>query len=216
MKQNDQVRETSLPGGEPDRTPPPREEGQVLSPKRRSALVTYLAILFAVAFLFVAVTMGLEAKRLKTANQELQDSSNKTSASLTGSVNALQAENQALRSELETLKAEADERMAELATTQIMLEEREVSLEELREHTEEILQEKSDLEQALANCEEALEYAVAQADDAVTVSELLHQAMAADEAGDLATLRDLLDRIEQLKDLLSPTETALFEELKIA
>ena len=74
-----------------------------LSPRRRSALVTYLAILFAVAFLFVALMMVFEAKRLKTMNQELQDSSQKTSASLTNNINALQAENQLLSKQNEDL-----------------------------------------------------------------------------------------------------------------
>ena len=52
--------------------------------------------------------------------------------------------------------------------------------------------------------------------DAVLVSELLHQAMAADEDGDLEGLQELLDQIEELKELLSPTEADIYEELKIA
>ena len=43
---------------------------QQLSPRRRTALVTYLSILFAAAFLFVAIMMVVETKRLKTMNQE--------------------------------------------------------------------------------------------------------------------------------------------------
>ena len=161
---------------------------QVLSPRRRTALVSYLSIMFAAAFLFVALMMVFEAKRLKTMNEELKDSSQKTSASLTSNINALQAENQKLSEQNEALTA----RIGELESAAA---EAETEMAELRAEIDVLIQE---------------------AHDAVTVSELLHQAMAADEAGDLEKLQELLDQIEPLEGLLSPTEAEIYEELKIA
>lgn len=177
-----------------------------LSPRRRSALVTYLAILFAVAFLFVAVMMVAETKRLKTMNQELQHDSQKNAASLTSNINALQEENQALSAENEKLSA----RIAEL-------EDAAKQAAETAEAEKAALQ--TQLETAAAEqarLEQELETANQRAQDAIEVSELLHRALAADEDGDLDQVRELLDQIEPLKELLSETEQELYEELKIA
>ena len=194
----------------PQAAPPAQEKdpAQVLSPKRRSALVTYLAILFAVAFLFVALTMALEARRLKNVYQELQDSSQKTSASLTGSINALQAENQALVREGEELRQQI-EALEEAARTA------ETEKATLQGEIDRLTGEKD----ALAAEKEALtQEAAAQAQraqDAVAVSELLQAALAANEEGDLEALAGLLEQIEPLRDLLSLTELELYESLII-
>lgn len=180
-----------------------------LSPRRRTALVTYLAILFAVAFLFVALMMVFEAKRLKTMNQELQDSSQKTSASLTNNINALQAENQQLSKQNEDL----NNRVGTLESEAAQKEER---IEELQTKQEADAAELARLEQALNALEEEKSEAEQRAQDAVRVSELLHKALAADEKGRLERLQELLDEIEPLEDLLSETEREIYEELKIA
>lgn len=180
-----------------------------LSPRRRTALVTYLAILFAVAFLFVALMMVFEAKRLKTMNQELQDSSQKTSASLTNNINALQAENQQLSKQNEDL----NNRVGTLESEAAQKEER---IEELQTKQEADAAELARLEQALNTLEEEKSEAEQRAQEAVRVSELLHKALAADEKGRLERLQELLDEIEPLQDLLSETEREIYEELKIA
>ena len=82
---------------------------EALSRKRRTALVAYLAILFAVAFLLVAVSMVLENKKLQNYNLELQSSneqSRATSASAMQRAEALQNENQELIASLEALQPE--------------------------------------------------------------------------------------------------------------
>jgi cell division protein FtsL len=185
------------------------EKSEQLSPRRRSALVTYLAILFAAAFLFVALMMVIEAKRLKTMNQELQDSSQKTSASLTSNINALQAENQRLsekNSDLNVRIGALEEAAAAAETENAALQ---AEIDRLTEAAE---AQSGELERLQAEIDELTR----QAADAVTVSELLHQAMAADESGDLEGLQALLDQIEPLADLLSLTEAEIYEELKIA
>lgn len=180
-----------------------------LSPRRRSALVTYLAILFAVAFLFVALMMVFEAKRLKTMNQELQDSSQKTSASLTNNINALQAENQLLSKQNEDLNTR-------IGTLESEAAQKDGRIEELQSKQEGDAAELARLEQELSALEEEKKAAEQRTQDAIRVSELLHKALAADEKGKLERLQELLAEIEPLEDLLSETEREIYEELKIA
>lgn len=180
-----------------------------LSPRRRSALVTYLAILFAVAFLFVALMMVFEAKRLKTMNQELQDSSQKTSASLTNNINALQAENQLLSKQNEDLNTR-------IGTLESEAAQKDGRIEELQSKQEGDAAELARLEQELSALKEEKEAAEQRTQDAIRVSELLHKALAADEKGKLERLQELLAEIEPLEDLLSETEREIYEELKIA
>ena len=194
---------------EPDHTPPPADPSQVLSPKRRSALVMYLAILFAVAFLLVAVMMVVETQKLKTMNQELKDSSQKTSATLTGSINALQEENQKLAEANEALTAQIQELEQAAAEAGQQAGEQQAEIERLTGEQQRLEQEKQEIQQQLQDQEKRVE-------DAITVSELLQSALAADEEGDLERLQELLDQIEPLKELLSPTEADIYEELKIA
>lgn len=196
----------------PEQSPAPEQPEQKpaaepqLSPRRRTALVTYLAILFAVAFLFVAIMMVAETKRLKTMNQELQHDSQKNAASLTSNINALQEENQKLSEENGKLSARITE-LEDAARQAAQTAETEKA--ELQARLESAAAEQARLQQEL-------EAASQKALDAVEVSELLHQALAADEAGELEELQSLLSQIEPLKELLSETEQELFEELKIA
>ena len=201
--------EIKVTGAEEDHTPPPADPSQVLSPKRRTALVMYLAILFAVAFLLVAVMMVVETQKLKTMNQELQDSSQKTSATLTGSINALQEENQKLAEANEALTARIQELEQAAAEAGQKAGEQQAEIERLTGEQQRLEQEKQTIQQQLQEQEKRVQ-------DAIAVSELLHSALAADEEGDLEALQGILDQIEPLQDLLSPTERDIYEELKIA
>ena len=194
--------------GQVDHTPPPQDPSQVLSPRRRTALVTYLAFLFALAFLFVALTMAMETKRVKQINEALEDSSQKTSASLTGSINALQQEN---RLPTES-KGQLEEQLAQLEASLSDARETETAqtreLEELKEKLKLAEAEKSEL---LAKIEASNQ----QTQDAVTVSELLQKAIVLNESGNMTELSELLNQITPMKDLLSPTEREIFESLMI-
>ena len=180
-----------------------------LSPRRRTALVTYLSILFAVAFLFVALVLVAETKRLKTMNEELQDNSQKTSASLTNNINALQQENRRLSDANSALEKQV--KGLEEAALQAGEENA-----ELQGRIDLLTEDKRQLEEEQTGLQEQIDALTKQAQDAVEVSELLHRALAADEEGDLETLQTLLDQIEEKKELLSPTEQEIYEELKIA
>lgn len=194
--------------GQVDHTPPPQDPSQVLSPRRRTALVTYLAFLFALAFLFVALTMAMETKRVKQINEALEDSSQKTSASLTGSINALQQENRLLTES----KGQLEEQLAQLEASLSDARETETAqtreLEELKEKLKLAEAEKSEL---LAKIEASNQ----QTQDAVTVSELLQKAIVLNESGNMTELSELLNQIAPMKDLLSPTEREIFESLMI-
>jgi len=181
---------------------------QQLSPRRRTALVTYLSILFAAAFLFVAIMMVVETKRLKTMNQELQHDSQKNAATLTNNINALQEENQKLAKDNEAL----EDRIAELESE---AEQAETDRAELEGKLEETARQQERLSAQLAELQEQKDSAEQQVQDAVKVSELLQQAIAANEDGDMKGLKELLDQIEPLKELLSDTEKELFESLTI-
>ena len=186
-----------------------KNQEQQLSPSRRTALVTYLAILFAVAFLFVAVMMVAETRRLKAMNQELQHDSPKNAATLANHINALQEENQKLSKQNTELTVQIENLRVEASTQNGVLEQ-------LREQLDAAVAEQEQLRGEVETLREETETEKQKTQDAVRVSELLHQAMAADEDGDLEGLKELLSQIEPLEELLSDTEREIYEELKIA
>ena len=191
-----------------DHEPQPADPSQVISPKRRVALVSYLAMLFAVAFLLVAIVMVLETKRLKTMNQELKDNSQRTSASLTNNINALQAENQVLSETNKNQAKELEQLRAQLAESQREAADKDAQIQGLKLDKESLEQEKAELETQA----EALNQ---QIQDAIQVSELIYQAVEADDHGRMTELKELLEKIEPLKELLSETELELYENLQI-
>ena len=186
-----------------------------LSPKRRSALVTYLGFLFAIAFLFVAVMFLMETKRLENMNQELNDKNQKTSASLTGltaNINALQEENAKLQKTVEEQEADVL-----LMRTNADLSEDEIkSLKtQNKELQKQLNEQKKNLETEKSEFEKKLQEQTQRAEDAVKVSELLQSAMKSYEKNDLETLKSLLEQIEPLKELLCKSESEIYEHLKI-
>lgn len=191
-----------------DREPQSEDPSQELSPKRRVAVVSYLAVLFAVAFLLVAIVMVLETKKLKTMNQELKDDNQRTSASLTNNINALQAENQKLSETNKTQEKELTQLRSQLAESQREAADKDSQIQQLELDKEALEQEKTELETQA----EAL---TQQVQDAIQVSELIYQAVEADDHGRMTELQELLDQIEPLKELLSETELELYESLQI-
>ena len=199
--------------------PEEQQENQPnLSRRRRTALVGYLAILFAVAFLLVALSMVIENKRLQSTKQQIEDRSKQTSATLNGKISELQAsydalqkESEELQGQLDTLKPEA-ERVPEL----------EQSLEALTDERDELAVERDKLENELKKTTDDLEQADALlqeqeslAERTAAVQELLYQAVEADENGRYEELEKLLAQIEPDRDLLCPTALEIYESLAI-
>ena len=191
-----------------DHTPAPEDPSQTLSPRRRTALVTYLAFLFALAFLFVALTMALEAKRVKMINEALEDSSQKTSASLTSSINALQKENCSLLDNKAQLEAQLAELQGALKNSVDQEQNSSKQIEACKSEIQKLEAEKAELLTQLETLNQ-------QAQDAVTVSELLQKAIALNEDGNLSSLSEVLSQIEPLKDLLSETEKEIYDSLVV-
>lgn len=199
--------------------PEEQQENQPnLSRRRRTALVGYLAILFAVAFLLVALSMVIENKRLQSTKQQIEDRSKQTSATLNGKISELQAsydalqkESEELQGQLDTLKPEA-ERVPEL----------EQSLEALTDERDELAVERDKLENELKKTTDDLEQAEALlqeqeslAERTAAVQELLYQAVEADENGRYEELEELLAQIEPDRDLLCPTALEIYKSLAI-
>ena len=186
----------------------PADPVKALTPKRRSALVTYLLILFVVSFVFVTVIMLSETRRLKLMNQELQNNSREASASLTGMIEALQEENAALTATNEALTEQVAALEAAAAADAEAAEAQNEALARAESEKQTLADEKAALEQRVRDLEQ-------QVADGLKVSELLHQAMSADELGNYDRLEELLEQIEPMKALLSPTELDILEGLTI-
>lgn len=194
-----------------DHTPPPEDPTQVLSPRRRSALVTYLAVLFAVAFLFVAVTLALETKRLQLSN----DSNERTNASLYNSVYALQEENQKLQGELSTLQTENQDLVEKIEVLETSAAEAAEEHQTMEQTIASLNDEKLSWKNEKKDLESKVEELTQRVQDAVTVSELLQKAIALNDSGDYAGLTELCNQIEPLKSLLSASELEIYGSLKI-
>lgn len=208
----------------------PAEEN--LSRKRRTALVGYMAILFAVAFLLVALSMVIENKRLQSSKQQLEDSSKQASASLNGKIAELQGSYEALQKtaaeqeqKLEALTVEADkvpgleqsvhELSAERDSLSQELETRTQERDGLQSELQAAESEKASLENEIDTLREEKEALIGRAADAAAVQELLYQAVEADKQGSWSELEDLLAQIEPNQDLLSPTALEIYESLKV-
>lgn len=198
-----------------DHTPVSNNQGQVLSPRRRSALVTYLAILFAMAFLFVAMTLAIEAKKLKSSNEALQDSSQKTSISLNNSINALQEENQKLEETILALQEDNDAKASRIEELEANASTAATEKQSLEEQVAALTEEKNDLTEEKASMEILVQNLTQRAADAITVSELLYKAVELNEKGDIDGLKDIMNQIEPLKELLSPTERDIYDGLVV-
>ena len=128
-------------------------------------------------------------------------------------IDALRAENRMLSDRNSELSAQIEALKKSIAAAETKMAGLQAEIDRLNE--EAAARETAQAE-ALAAMQVRIDEQTRRAADAVTVSELLHRALAADEAGDMNGLQKLLDRIEELKDLLSPTEADIYEELKIA
>lgn len=205
---------------------------QSLSRRRRTALVGYMAILFAVAFLLVALSMVIENKRLQSSRQELLDKNKQTSASLNGKIAELQTS-------YDNLKKQSDEQQQEVArlteeagkvpelesAAEALAAERDGLSAELETRTQErdalqtevdgYAEEKAALESQIEALQSEKDALTEQAEKTAAVHELLYQAVEANENRDYDALEELLAQIEPDLDLLCPTARDIYESLTI-
>lgn len=201
---------------------PEEKEGEILSHKRRTALVAYLAVLFAVAFLLVAVSMVVE-------NRRLQDSNSQKTATLNGKIEDLQDEYNELQKQAKDQKTQIDDLQENLRSAQITIDEQTTSITQLnadleaaRAESETLAESVSELTANKEKLTKDLEILRKEHQELERISgktgevyELLFQAMAADEAGRMEELAELLEKIEPNQYLLSPSAKEIYESLVI-
>lgn len=110
----------------------PEEKAAPLSEKQKTALLRYLAILFALAFLFVLLSMLIQSHNSRTALSELSNTSSAALSNAMANAEALQEQNRelqdetaALRGQLEQIEKLMDERDDQIAQLQQELEDQE-------------------------------------------------------------------------------------------
>ena len=101
MDENKDVRQAEPQNAPQDKQPAP------LSEARKTALLRYMAVLFAVAFLLVLLSLILQAHSSKATISELTQ----TSSSALSNVEQLQAQNRDLQDEKQTLTQESAEKL---------------------------------------------------------------------------------------------------------
>jgi chromosome segregation ATPase len=169
---------------------------------RNNALLRYLTILFAVAFLLVLLSYLIQMRNMNTTVTEL----NRTSSSALSNAQMLQTTNQNLTEENAELKAELsavnDELDALLASQETLNNEVEESKLSLQE-TQEALDALTEKEQEAESVREAEQAA----------NGTLAKAVLAYESNDLEQLRALLDELSSQTDSLTSDGLALYDHL---
>ena len=171
MDENKDVQQTE----QQDKQPAP------LSEARKTALLRYMAVLFAVAFLLVLLSLILQAHSSKATISELTQ----TSSSALSNVEQLQAQNRDLQDEKQALTQEKSELEAQVEDLQKQLDETKQA-DEKEESAE-----KLKLELELAHTKEAYE--------------ALLEAKGCDMREGNVTFSRAMQTLERLKDYLGPT-----------
>ena len=173
----------------------PVTEEAPLTPAKKRALIEYMGILFAAAFLLVAVSLFLKMDAMQddfnVANQGARENIKLMESRLT----AAEAENDALTADLEVANAEN-------GTLTDALEAANIENESLTAALETAVSEKDALTNELAS-----------ADRAVAATELLVQAYQALEAGDTEAFARHMAALESCADALSPEMQDIYAAL---
>ena len=200
----------------------PEQQGEILSHKRRVALVAYLAVLFAVAFLLVALSMIIENKQLQNSKKELEDKNSRNTATLNGTIAELQNEydqmkkfSQEQQIKLDSLNTELNAAKAEQESQAALIEEMSAEAESREALQESMAAELEELQTQNESMAAELEELTDRADKTAEAHELVYKAVEADEHGRYDELEELLAQIEPLADLLSPTAKEIYESLAI-
>ena len=178
---------------EEKKTNPAPQPPAPLSDARKAALLRYMAILFAVAFLLVLLSLILQTHSSKSTISELSAAS--TSA-LDNAVK-LQEQNRMLQDEKQTLETQLED-------TQKQLDEQTAQNEQLLQSSQE---EESDAQKTLRDKELDLEH-TRQAYDA-----LLTALECATHEGNV-TFSRAMETVERYKDCLSEDALAVYETLQ--
>lgn len=162
-----------------------------LSEKRKRALINYMAILFAVAFLLVALSLAIQYRDSQATISQL----GANARSAMDKAETLQDENQKLSQDLSDAQNALAESTQELSDVQNAMADLENANESLKGANSELIQEKTDA----LNTAAAYQY--------------LARAQAALTSGDESALRSAVDQLKTLSKYLSAEDQPLYQSL---
>ena len=169
---------------------------QPLTTKKKRAMLEYMAIMFAAAFLLVAVSLLIKVIDMKGEMEAANTGARENIALLQKDLDAARAESAELQTKLDVANAASSEAADKLSEAETRLSEAEKARETLEKTLESAQKENDTLSRrAQAN-------------------ELLVSAQAALEQGDYAALRSHLEALEAYADALKDDGAALYETLR--
>lgn len=169
---------------------------QPLTIKKKRAMLEYMAIMFAAAFLLVAVSLLIKVIDMKGEMEAANTGARENIALLQKDLDAARAESAKLQTQLDEANAASSEAADKLSDAETRLSEAEKARETLEKTLESAQKENDTLSRrAQAN-------------------ELLVSAQAALEQGDYAALRSHLTALEAYADALKDDGAALYETLR--
>lgn len=169
---------------------------QPLTTKKKRAMLEYMAIMFAAAFLLVAISLLIKVIDMKGEMEAANTGARENIALLQKDLDAARAESAELQTKLDEANAASSEAADKLSEAETRLSEAEKARETLEKTLESAQKENDTLSRrAKAN-------------------ELLVSAQAALEQGDYAALRSHLEALGAYADALKDDGTALYEILR--
>lgn len=169
---------------------------QPLTTKKKRAMLEYMAIMFAAAFLLVAISLLIKVIDMKGEMEAANTGARENIALLQKDLDAARAESAELQTQLDEANAAASEAADKLTDAESRLSEAEKSRETL-EKTLDAAQKENDTLSRRAQA-----------------NELLVSAQAALEQGDYAALRSHLEALGAYADALKDDGAALYETLR--
>lgn len=169
---------------------------QPLTTKKKRAMLEYMAIMFAAAFLLVAISLLIKVIDMKGEMEAANTGARENIALLQKDLDAARAESAELQTKLDEANAASSEAADKLSEAETRLSEAEKSRETL-EKTLDAAQKENDTLSRRAQA-----------------NELLVSAQAALEQGDYAALRSHLTALEAYADALKDDGAALYETLR--
>lgn len=180
------------PEQESPAAPAPEEKPKpVLSDKRKRALINYMAILFAVAFLLVALSLAIQYRDSQAQISTLGATAN----SALEKADQLQENNRLLQSQLDEATAAQKSLTTQLAQAQVDLRTAGAENDRLSNTNQELLLEKLSAEHR------------------ANAYKLFSQALTARESEDLESLRDALTALQKESQYLDDTDLATYQAL---
>lgn len=169
---------------------------QPLTTKKKRAMLEYMAIMFAAAFLLVAISLLIKVIDMKGEMEAANTGARENIALLQKDLDAARAESAELQTKLDEANAASSEAADKLSEAETRLSEAEKARETLEKTLESAQKENNTLSRrAQAN-------------------ELLVSAQAALEQGDYAALRSHLEALGAYADALKDDGAALYEILR--